>query len=188
MLKKLTSQLRYLVLFASWLLFPPLFLLFSNIWNIPKKLARIILTLVAPLTLVFLLFVSYITYSNYYYYIERGSRSEIETKTEIRFPDYKTVERTHFKGRVSFNGDFTMHYTIKLDTTNIKDFYNRINDQIQKQKKMEYKSSNIGSGWSVNEDGHYSFSHIAKNTEEHQTLDLNIEKNTALVEIQYGLY
>jgi len=180
MLKKYTSRIRYLVLIASWLLFPPLFLLFSFIWNIPKKMARIILTLVAPLTLVFLQFISYITYSNYNIYIERGSRSEIETKTRIKFPDYETVERTHFKGRVSFTGDFTMHYSIKLDTTNIQDFYNRINAQIQQQ--------NISTGWSINEEGHYSFSHIAENTEEHQALDLNIDKNTALVEIQYGLY
>ena len=180
MLIKLTSRIRFLVLIISWLLFPPLFLLFSIIWNIPKKMARIILTLVAPLTLVLLLFVSYITYSSYHFYIERGSRSEIETKTGIKFPDYKTVERAHFKGRVSFTGDFTMHYSIKLDTTNIQDFYNRINAQIQKQ--------NISTGWSIHEDGHYSFSHIAKNTKEHQTLDLNIDKNTALVEIKYGLY
>jgi hypothetical protein len=178
--KNLTPLIRYLVLLAFWLLFPPLFLLFSIIWNIPKKMARIILTIVAPLTLVLLLFVSYITYRNYYFYIERGSRSEIETKTEIKFPDYETVERAHFQGHVSFTGDFTMHYSIKLDTTNIKDFYNRINTQIQRQ--------NISTGWSINDDGHYSFSHIANNTDEHQTLDLNIDKNTALVEIQYGLY
>ena len=86
---KLISRLLALVL--AWLVFSPLFLFLSIRWKKPKLIPRIILTTIAPLTLVVLFFVSWGSYDYYYYNIKRGSRSEIEAKTGLNFPKYKTI-------------------------------------------------------------------------------------------------
>lgn len=186
MINKKKTISRYLALFGSWLIFPPLFLVLSIIWKTPKLIARVILTFLSPVSLILLLVISYYTYSFYCFFITRGSRAEIETKTEVKFPEYKTIERKHIDHPPSFNGDFSIEYSIKLDTNNIKGLYNRIDMLILNRDTLNNK--NISSGWTIEEDGNFHFSHMENNDEDDQYLELNIDKKTALVKIKYGRY
>jgi len=186
MINKTKTISRYLALFGSWLIFPPLFLVLSIIWKTPKLIARIILTFLAPVSLILLLLMSFYTYSYYYFFIARGSRTEIETKTEVKFPDYKIIERKHMDDQPSINGDFSIEYSVKLDTANIKGLYNRIDMLILNRDTLNNK--NINGGWTINENGNFNFSHMENDDPDDQYLELNIDKKTALVKIKYGRY
>lgn len=179
---KLESALQKLTLIFFWLIFPPLFLVFLFIWKMPKLAIRLILTVIAPLTLI-VLFVGLFQLQQYYYYhFERGSRAEIEAKTGLKFPDYTTVEKRHFTFEPGFNGDFSMEYTVKFDTANIQNFYLQIDKKLQEPEKQN--SSTIY--WSLENDGNYFFNHFDPEDEDDQTLELHIDKKNAQIRISYG--
>lgn len=178
------SVFKVAVLSIFWLIFPPLFLVFSIIWKMPKLLMRIVLTIVAPLSLIAFAIGIFGVTQLHYFYFERGSRTEIETKTGLKFPDYETVEKRHFTHEPSFNGDFSMERTIKFDTTNIQDFYKQIDLKIEATKQDATGSANIS--WSRNNDGTYYFSHFDLNDPDDQTLEIKIDKKQKVVTITYG--
>ncbi len=173
------------VLSIFWLVFPPLFLFFSIVWKMPKLVMRIVLTVVAPLTIAAILIGTFGMHQLHYFYIERGSRNEIETKTRLSFPDYETVEKRHFTYKPGFNGDFTMEYTMQLDTTNIRDFYRKIEERLQvnADTTSELSSTNY---WSRTDKGNYSFTHFDMNDEDDQTLSLDFDNGKALVKVTFG--
>lgn len=114
------------ILFLFWVLFPPFFLIISFFWEMPRKIWRIVLTLIAPLCLLLVIICSVWVYQNYHVYGERGSRKEIESKTGIKFPKYQKVEKRHFTYGSAFGGDFTMEYSLQFDTVNIGTFTARL--------------------------------------------------------------
>lgn len=178
------SALKTTALFIFWLIFPPLFLTFSIIWKMPKLIGRIVLTVVAPLTIVTLIAGVFGLQQLHYYYIERGSRSEIEAKTGLKFPDYQTVEKRHFIYKPNFNGDFTMERTIKLDTVNIANFYKQVDRKIEMTKKDTLNSTTIY--WNIGENGNCRFTHFDFADDDDQTIELEIDKKQSLVRITYG--
>lgn len=178
------TVLKISVLSIFWLVFPPLFLTFSIIWKMPKLVWRIVLTVFAPFTIVTLMVGVFSLYMLHYYYIERGSRSEIEAKTGLIFPDYEPVEKRHFTYNPRFNGDFTMERTIKLDTVNLADFYKRIEEKIRASEKDTIDSATIY--WNIEENGNFRFNHFEYTGGDDQTLELEIDKRQAVVTIIYG--
>lgn len=178
------SILKTFTLFLFWMIFPPLFLTFSIIWKMPKLVGRIVLTVFAPLTIVSLIVGVFGLYQLHYYYIERGSRSEIEAKTGLKFPDYEAVEKRHFTYKPRFHGDFTMERTIKLDTVNIADFYKQIDRKIEMTKKDTLDFATIY--WNIGENGHFRFTHFDFRDDDDQTIELEIDKRQSLVRIIYG--
>ena len=175
------SILKKTALLFQWLIFPPLFLFFSIKWKTPKIITRTVLTIIAPLTLVVLIAISWQGYDYYYYQIKRGSRSEIETKTGLIFPKFHTTNKRQFTYGPSFLGDFRMEYTVKLDTNNIQEFYEQIEQQIKFAEEQKGKHSAIN--WSMDNEGNYSFSEIDFET---GNLELKINKKNAVVEILFG--
>ncbi len=178
------TVIKSLVLFVFWLVFPPLFLLFSFIWKIPRLAYRFIFTLLAPVTLFFLFLCSIMAYVYYDCFIVRGSRTEIETKTGLDFPDYRTVERRRFEDYFSFNGDYTITFSVKIDTVGIQDFYNQIEKQIELHNKEKREDSN----WDFDIDGNYSFSSLGiyPDIGKEESLQLTIDKKNSIMEISYG--
>lgn len=182
---QLQSVFKKLTLFIFWFIFPPLFLVFSIIWGSPKLAVRILMTAVAPLTLIFVFLGLFQMQQYYYYHFDRGSKTELEAKTGLKFPDYQMIEKRHFFNGPSFNGDFTMLYTIQLDTANIQDFYQQIDQKIKKAENDTIDSST--NYWSLGEDGKYSFSRFDDpQDEDDQTLEFNIDKKNAQVKISFG--
>ena len=182
---QLQSVLKKLILILFWIIFPPLFLVFSIIWKTPKLTVRILLTAVAPLTLVVLFMGLFQMQQYYYYHFERGSRTELEAKTGLKFPDYQTIEKRHFLNGPSFNGDFTIEFTIKLDTANIQDFYRQIDHKTRDDSKN--KEEVPTSYWSSERDGNYSFTCFGDPKDKgDETLELHIDKKNALIKITYG--
>jgi hypothetical protein len=177
------TVVKSLVLFVFWLVFPPLFLFFSVIWEMPRLTYRIVLTLIAPFTL-FAFLMSWVVFENYYTcYFSRGTRTEIETKTGVDFPKYKILEKRHLINGPWMSGDFDMKYSVKLDTVGIRDFYLRIEKQMEKRKD---DSAGNDSYWSVDENGNYRFSLPGVEPETQETLELLIDKSNAVVKIAYG--
>ncbi len=185
-MKKLNTNLliKSIALFIFWLIFSPLFLVFSIIWKMPRLGYRILLTLIAPFTLLVLLFGLFSAGYYYNYYLSRGTRTEIETKTGIEFPKFRTLEKRHFIYGPKFTGDFTMEYKVKMDTVKIQDFYNQIEIQLEKQMKtneIDYKIN-----WAIIEDGNYHF--MQPWSESQETLELEIDKKNATVKVIYGCW
>ena len=176
--------LKISVLLLLWLIFSPLFLWFSIKWNIPKLVSRIILTIIAPFTLLIFLAIYWQGYDYYYHHIKRGSRSELETKTSIIFPKFHTANKKQFVYGSSFNGDFTMEYTVKLDTNNIQVFYEQIEQQIQFYEKQEGKYSAVD--WSIDKEGNYFFTYLDIENGDDETLELYFNKKDAKVKIVFG--
>lgn len=172
------------VLFFTWLFCPPLFLVFSIIWKSPKLVGRIILTIIAPLTITTFIIIFIYIHEYHYYYFKRGNRLEIEVKTGLKFPDYKAIEKKHFTDRIGFKGDFMMQYSVKLDTANIQEFYNQIEAKIQISEKQ--KEEELFTHWNKHQDENYYFSHIDFNDEDDQILSITIDKKSSIAEIEYG--
>jgi hypothetical protein len=181
------NQLQFILkiigLIFSWLLFPPLFFIFSTIWKMPKKIWRIVLTIIAPLSLLLIIICSVWVYQNYHVYRERGSRKEIEIKTGIELPKYQKVERRYFIYGSAFGGDFTMEYSIQLDTAGAQDFYRQIEEKLNEQKNDSVDS---GVFWSLTEEGNYHFSSPGINPLTQENLELFIDRKNALVRVIYG--
>ncbi len=184
--KTFISVLKKSSLIFFWFIFPPLFLVFSIIWKSPKLVGRIILTIVAPLTLLTLI-VGFLWVREYYSYnFKRGNRSEIEAKTGLKFPDYQIIEKRHskFGMGMAFNSDYSRVYSVKLDTTDIQEFYDLIEGQIKIYE--EQKGENEFIYWSKNQDGSYFFNHFDFNDSDDQTLQITIDKKSSIAEIEYG--
>lgn len=181
---RLKTDLKKIVLSIFWLIFPPLFLTFSIVWKMPKMVMRIVLTAIAPLTIIAIVIGIFSLNQLHYYYIERGNRIEIEAKTGLKFPDYETVNRRHFTHNPSFNGDFTMERIVKFDTINIQDFYKKIDMKIEAEKKDTSSFKSIS--WLLGEDGSYSYTHFDPHDEDEQTFELEIDKKNSQVRITYG--
>ncbi|MGQ7868953.1 hypothetical protein [Sunxiuqinia sp. sy24] len=178
--KSAISVAENIALILSWIIFSPLFLFLSIRWNKPKLIGRSMLTLIAPLTLLTLVFVSWQGYEYYYYQLKRGSRSEIEAKTGMNFPQYKTIEKRQRTYGSGFNDDFIMNYSVQLDTVDIDHFY----QQVKKRTGSKHTGNNdrLYSSWSIDKDKNFSFSHI--DYQEH--LDLKINTETGVMDITFG--
>lgn len=176
------SAVKPAVLFILWLIFSPLFLVFSIIWKMPRLGYRIVLTLIAPFTLLVLLLGLFSAGYYYNYYLIRGTRAEIETKTGLEFPKYRTLEKRHFTYGPKFTGDFTMEYKVKMDTVKIQDFYNQI--EIQLDKQIKAKEIDFKINWGITNDGNYHFMQPWSESEE--TLDLEVDKKNSIMTIKYG--
>jgi hypothetical protein len=176
------SAIKPTFLFIFWLIFSPLFLVFSIIWKMPRLRYRVVLTLIAPFTLLVLLITEDVAERYYTCYFKRGTRTEVETKTGVKFPEYKTLEKRHFTFGPKITGDFDMEYSVKFDTVKIQDFYNQIEIQINNQRTNFDKDSVLS--WSINEDGNYKF--IQPLSESTETLELEINKKNFLINIKYG--
>ncbi|MCE4566039.1 hypothetical protein INQ51_17095 [Maribellus sp. CM-23] len=180
MVSSFKNIFKTIVLILSWIIFSPLFLFLSIKWRVPKLVPRIILTTLAPLSLLIIFFVSRGTYDYYYYNIKRGSKSEIEAKTGLDFPKFKTIEKRHTRFGPAFNGDFSMEYTVKFDTLNIAIFYQQI------ENKIESGSTNLKDSvfvyWDRYGDGIYSFNF----NDLEENLELIIDSNKEEMRITYG--
>jgi|GEM_PF-6081908 len=178
--KILNSFSKNLALILSWIILSPLFLFLSVKWNKPKLLGRIILTLIAPFTLITISFISWHGYEYYYYQIKRGSITEIEAKTGMEFPECKTIKKRRRTYGPSFNSDFIMNYSVQLDTTDITSFYQQIEEAIESSNTQENNS--LYYYWDMDNKGNFSFSH--NDYQEH--LELNINTQTGEMDITYG--
>jgi hypothetical protein len=177
---KIKEILKTSTLILSWIVFSPLFLFLSAEWKRPKLIGRIMLTIIAPVTLLTLSFVTWHGYEYYYYQVKRGSRSEIEAKTGIDFPEYKTIEKRRRAYEPSFNGDFTMNYSVQLDTTDIDQFYKHIREAIS--YKNVVKNDSLYFYWDIDFNGNFFFNH----NDFQENLDLQINNKTGEMKITYG--
>lgn len=151
----------------------------------PGWVPRIVLTLLAPLTLLVLVS-TYISASSYYnFHVERGSRKELETKTGITFPRYKTVEKRHFTYGPGSNGDFTMEKTVELDASGIQEFYSQIEAKIQEETPGDGTAKS--SGWAYTADGNYTYNYNFWGMDDH-TLELHVDKESRQVRIVFGQF
>lgn len=182
----LQSVFRSFTLFIFWLILPPIFLTLSIIWKTPRRIWRIVLTLIAPLTLLVLVMSVNSGSQYYYHHISRGSKNEIETLTGLKLPRYKIIEKRHFTYGPNFQGDFIMEYTIKLDTVKIKEFYNKIEEQIT-DYNLE-KDRNPEPFWVINENGDYYFKSSGIQPETHETLELLFDKKNATMKVEFGTW
>ncbi len=179
--------LKSFTLFIFWLIFPPIFLVLSIIWKMPKKIWRVVLTIVAPITLLCLFALVFLGYIYYRSYIYRGSQREIETKTGLDLPRYKVVEKRHFTKGTSYFEHFTVEYVIKLDTTNIKEFYRKVEEQIIKYEQAN-NSNKIGIFWKEIDSGNYYFNSDGFEPLTKETLILKIDKKNAEIRVSYGIW
>ncbi len=177
------TVIKSLVLFVFWLVFPPLFLLFSFIWKMPRLAFRIIFTLLAPVTLFFLVLGAVLVMNFYQVHFVRGARAEIEAKTGLDFPSYQTVEKRHFVYGPTFMGDFTLEYSVKMDTAEIGNFYRQVEKQMEKSK---CNSTGSDCSWAVDENGNYRFNSPGIEPATQETLELVIDKRNAVVKITCG--
>jgi len=177
MLKKLSLAL-------LWLLFPPLFLVLAFVWKMPRMAARIILFVVAPITLVMLLATGVDLYNRYHQYVDRGSRSEIESKTGLKFPRYRTIDKREIIFKYPRGLDFTMKYKVQLDTARIREFYQAIETTAQPTAidTLHMRPP----GWRINSDGNYDFYDSGINHPDQQFLDITIDKSMHQATIVYG--
>lgn len=177
------TMLKTITLAVFWLIFPPLFLILSFVWKIPRKVFRILLFFVAPLTLLVLFAVSAQVYAHYYYLVERGSRKEIETRTGLQFPDYQTIEKRRFLSGPSLSGDFTVQYVIRLDTAGIQEFYSDIEALIPDgADSLQVQASH----WTLNGKDGYSFYDAGTDHPDQEFLSVTILKSRAQAVIEYG--
>ena len=184
MMINIQSVVKPIVLFIFWFIFSPLFLVFSIIWKMPRLGYRIVLTLIAPFTLL-VLWIGLFSVAYYYeYYLSRGTRTEIETKTGVEFPKLRTLEKRHFIYGPKFTGDFTMEYKVSMDSVKIHDFYNQIELQLGKQMEKYDKDSIIS--WSINKDGNFHF--MQPWSESQETLELEVDKKNSIITIWYGCW
>jgi hypothetical protein len=171
---------KIIALILMWILFSPLFLILSIKWSMPKLVPRIILTTLAPLSVLIIFFCSWGCYEYYYFHIKRGSRPEIEAKTGMEFPRFKTIERREMLYGPIFFRAFKMDYTVQLDTTNVDKFYQQINNKIKSGNY--YREDNASSIIWDHSYGLYSFSHF--NT--HENLVLVINSKNGVMRIIFG--
>lgn len=171
--------LKDLTLAVLWLLISPLFLFFSIRWKRPKKIARIILTVIAPFTLIVFFIVLISGGFYYYHYIQRGSRAEIERRTGIEFPWFKTVERRKFEIKPLFTGDFSMKRKVRIDTAYIKGIIGGI-DNSTKDSLSRYAFNYI---WDINGNV-VSFNYM----DENDILKFSIDRETGVMDIDFGRY
>ncbi len=192
---RLKSLLHFIALFITWLVFVPLYIYLSFRWKISKIGTRIFFTVISPCTIILLIVLLWCGYDQYYYNVYRGSMSEIEKKTQIDFPDYKTIKPRQESGDESWRppkrtflfNDFSMGYTIQLDSTEINSFYQKIENQIIKNRKIKRsKDEEIKTYWSKG-DGIYSFSDFGGDGSS-ETLSLCINTKNRMMEIKYGCY
>lgn len=176
--------LRSFALFMTWLIFPPIFLILSTIWKTPRKIWRLVLTFIAPLTLLILLLTMIWANDYYYWHYKRGSKKEIETLTSLKLPKYKVIEKRHFTYGPRFQGDFIMEYTIKLDTLNIKEFYNNIEEQII-ILNSDNKRNTVPS-WRITESGDYYYGSSGAPLDSHEMLELLFDKKNSTVKVEFG--
>jgi hypothetical protein len=187
-MKLLVKQIaKHLVLFITWLLVSPLYLYLSIKWKFPIKILRIIFFIVSPFTIILLLVAGFYVYDINTIYIQRGGMSEIEEKTGIDFPDYKTIKFKHLTSdRKLLHNDFEVSYTIELDSTDITTFYQNIEKQIPDSTSKEATGDvNNWRYWTKKGD-FYEFSDMG--TDNTETLSVSINTKNRVVEIKYGCY
>lgn len=172
--------LKVIVLTLMWIFVSPLFLILSIYWKMPRLTPRIILTIIAPMSILIIFLTSFAGYKYYYFNFKRGNKSEIETKTGMEFPKFKTIEKRREIYDPSFNGDFSMEYKVQLDTINIKEFYKKIQNAIEIAGDEE--NDEIFYIWKHNPEGNFSFNY--SDFQEH--LELEINRFNGEMEIRYG--
>ena len=106
--------------------------------------------------------------------------SEIEAKTGLDFPKYKTIEKRHNTFGTSFNREFSMEYTVQLDTTNIDDFYEQL--KIRRNAHAGDKDEKTIDSWDINGEGGYTFRH----SDHQEHLFLSIDSSTGKMRVTYG--
>ncbi len=172
---------KIIALTISWILFLPLFLFLSIKWSNPKLVPRIILTVLAPFSMLIILFISLGSYEYYYFQIKRGSRYEIETKTGIEFPRFKTIKsREMIYGPIYFSS-FRMEYSVQLDTTNIDKFYQKIENKLESENL--HQADNISNiFWDSYANRNYTFGHF----DSQENLVLVIDGERGVMRIIFG--
>lgn len=120
----------------------------------------------------------------YYHHISRGSKNEIESLTGLNLPKYKIIEKRHFTYGPNFQGNFYMEYTIKLDTVKIKEFYNRIEEEITDYNLRKERQPQPF--WTINESGDYYFNSSGIQPETHETLELLFDKKNSTLKVKFG--
>lgn len=193
-MKNLAARiLKNVALFLTWFFISPLYLFLSIKWKIPKTIARTIFFILSPFTLILLAIPSYFAYDYYYHFIKRGSISEIEKKSHVEFPDYKTLVSKHYlyhdEAETSNRGmfhDFTIQYTIELDSTEIEKFYQNIEAQISHQKLKYFHVNGFPTGYWSKNGKFYIFSDLRGAG--FGSLEFQINKKSRIVEIEYGCY
>ncbi|WP_340110991.1 hypothetical protein [Maribellus mangrovi] len=168
------------VLILMWILLSPLFLFLSIKWKMPRLAPRIILTIIAPMTLLIISLTSISGYVYYYTYIKRGTKSEIETKTGLNFPKFTIIEKRHKTFGPAFNGDFSMEYKVQLDTLNVQEFYKQIQSSIEITDNE--RNDNISYSWESNSEDSYFFNY----SDYQEYLELEINRFNGEMEIRYG--
>lgn len=176
MLKKITLS-------VLWLVFPPLFLLLAFVWKMPRMVPRIILFVVAPLTLLVLLAGGLDLYIRYHQYVDRGSRSEIEMKSGVEFPRYRTIEKRKRVPLPARFRDFTIEYKVQLDTTCIRDFYQAIEASARQETDSLKPQRNT---WSITPEGKYFFHDAGIDDPDQEFITVIINPSLHQADIEYG--
>ncbi len=98
----------------------------------------------------------------------------------MHFPKYKTVEKRQRTYGPAFNGDFTMNYSVQLDTVDIDHFYQQI--KMKKESQHTLNNDRVYASWSMDKNKNFSFTHI----DDHEHLDLKINTETGVMAITFG--
>ena len=178
-------MLKKIALSVFWLVFPPLFLVLAFLWKMPRMVPRIILFVVAPLTLLVLLAVGLDLYMRYHQYVDRGSRSEIEMKTGVEFPRYRTIEKRKRVPYPSRFRDFEIGYKVQLDTKGIRDFYQAIEVSARQETESLKPQRNI---WSITPEGKYYFHDAGIDDPDQEFLTVTIDTSLHQASIAYGVW
>ena len=177
--------LKLCAIIISWLLLPPIFYYLSYLWYKRNKIFRRIFLFLSPVTVIFIILISYYSY-DFIYDQYWHSKWNLENKTGIKFPDYKVISI----GR-SYAYQHNMHYSyfpenemvIKLDSADSETFYNDIEKSIRSQNSFDNLNKNKKNGNWTN--GFNSYTYRYRANDHKKILYLNVIKTSREVQVEY---
>lgn len=184
--------LKIIVLFVSWIVFPPVFYLLARWWYFSRLVMRRVLFFISPLVvfaIFYLIFYTSVLIND----AQMGSESSIEEKTQMSFPSYS---KNHFEflsnllqnnSFSSFHTDHSLSFTAKLEPSQCDDFFKGIDQLINDTAYNNPKEIEIlERSWTKNSYGNYSFSCIREQPEE--TLNITINPKTYEMWVGFGTW
>lgn len=127
---------KYIILIISWLILPPVFYILSKRWSGVSKKKGIILSLLSPMSIIFILLLIAILafgvwYLMNYYHCKTHftDRETIENITGIKVPPFKIVE--YNEGETAFNGDHSDEVHIRFNDSIPAEIFNQIDHLIE---------------------------------------------------------
>lgn len=192
MYNKLLKFLKLTILSSFWLVFPPLFYWLAKLWFPVHKELRRVMFVVSPLVVILifycLIYVSVLTSDAL-----RGSKWNIERKTELEFPSYS---RNNFKffllllqenSMSSFHGDHGLRFQARLKPSQCDEFFNQIEQLINDSTYSNPRDKGILTrSWSVDGNGNYSFYYLREKPEE--AMGITISSKTYDMSVSFGTW